>query len=291
MDIKERFPLLRGPDDVTEGYFELEELERNITLQAYLKHRDAATLWYRGLTLYRRGVLGEWDLSEFAENQVLLAAAGLQSQLLGLGVSTAKSALDDHLAGYYSLAFSAIRHMVETFIIILYIQVKPEKYQLWYENPTDPESKTKTPPARHMVKVLKKSQFMKQISFSRRNVERIFDSWSLMSKGPHPTGEGIVQTRSDRAGTKFVIGATYDEHLCLVGFDHGLYALNSLLGCLAVLRDQDEAWTSARKELGSEIHNWRPEIASRATELLSQTNNQEDSVHREGKGHDCRDQV
>ena len=54
-------------------------------------------------------------------------------QLLGLGVSAAKSSLDDLLAGYYSQAFGGIRHMLETFVQCLYVSFNPDETEHWYE--------------------------------------------------------------------------------------------------------------------------------------------------------------
>jgi hypothetical protein len=47
-------PLLPGPRDVVEGYYELETLERNQRRKTSSEHTDAVALWYRALTLHRR---------------------------------------------------------------------------------------------------------------------------------------------------------------------------------------------------------------------------------------------
>jgi hypothetical protein len=39
-------PLLTGLSEVEEGYFDLEEHERNQVLVALREHPDAVTLWY-----------------------------------------------------------------------------------------------------------------------------------------------------------------------------------------------------------------------------------------------------
>src|SRR5688500_13416871 len=95
-------PLLSGPPDVEEGYYDLEEHERNQMWEAMRRHADAVALWYRALTQYRRAMLGGWHFEDDQLGSVELAARGLRMQLLGLGVSAAKSSLDDLLAGYYS---------------------------------------------------------------------------------------------------------------------------------------------------------------------------------------------
>src|SRR5215208_6794789 len=98
-------PLLFGPRDVVEGYYDLEVHERNQTFQTLTPYRDAVALWYRALTLHWRAMLGEWEFVDAVPGRPELTAQGLQMQLLGLSVSASKAALDMLLAGYYSVAF------------------------------------------------------------------------------------------------------------------------------------------------------------------------------------------
>lgn len=254
--------MLYGSEEVVEGYYKLEEIERNVKFQAYRAHRDAVALWYRALSLYRRGIIGEWDFSQYPDGSMELKVAGLYSQLLGLGVSSAKSALDDLLAGYYSLAFAAIRHMVESYIAFLYVAVKPSEYELWYADDDENGISKKTPRCRYMIDELKNSEEMKQLGYTADAIESIYKSWSLMSKGSHPTGEGIVQT-VEEAGTGYILGATYVESHCLVGFDHGFYALSSLLSCIAAVGQPSqnrEEWNDERKRLRDEMAEWRDRL-------------------------------
>ena len=128
-------PLLEDTPEVEEGYYDLEEHERNQMLVAMSEHSDAVALWYRALTQYRRAMLGDWEFTRAEPGTVELAAMGLQMQLLGLGVSAAKSSLDDLLAGYYSQAFGGIRHMLETSVQCLYVSFNPDESEHWYSNP------------------------------------------------------------------------------------------------------------------------------------------------------------
>src|SRR5688572_30795858 len=88
-------PLLKNTPEVEEGYYDLEEHERNQMHVAIRAHKDAVALWYRALTQYRRAMLGRWKFTGAEPGSVELTAMGLQMQLLGLGVSAAKSSLDD----------------------------------------------------------------------------------------------------------------------------------------------------------------------------------------------------
>src|SRR5215203_3899141 len=90
-------PLLHGPREVVEGYYDLEALERNQRYQTLTMHPDAVALWYRALTLHQRALLLEGDFG--AEPGTPEGTAQrLQMQLLCLSISSSKAALDMLLA-------------------------------------------------------------------------------------------------------------------------------------------------------------------------------------------------
>lgn len=261
--------MMFGPDEVTEGYYELEELERNQSLNALLKHREAVFLWYRALTLYRRGMMGTWEYlgdDGLGDN---MTAWGLQMQMLGLGVGSAKATLDLLLAGYYSNAFAGIRHMVESVVQSAYLMAFPGESPLWYGKPgrrarehaaTHPNEKLPEefeygpPGCTKMVK-----RFREEFSENPQwvsTLDAMYDSWKLMSKGSHPTTEGMRQTTTDDSSFH-VVGSTYVEDLCLVAFDHGLLAIDRQLGALAHLKPQTEEWTAKHAALAQDMRNWR----------------------------------
>src|SRR5688572_16188488 len=114
--IVSRRPILVGPSEVQDGYHDLEECERNQMWDAVQKQTPAVILWYRALTLYRKEMYAGWDFSGYELGSMERSVRVLQMQLLALGVSAAKSGQDDLLAGYYSQAYAAIRHLLETFV-------------------------------------------------------------------------------------------------------------------------------------------------------------------------------
>lgn len=246
-------PFLYGPDDVTEGYYELEIRERGVTRQSLHAHRTAVELWYRCLTLYRRSMMDSWTYPGEDGTDNELAAWGLQSQLLGLGVSSAKGGLDVLLAGYYSLAFAAIRHMVETIIQHLYITERPLTAANWYQVDPGHEARQKRTSFFEMVQVIKKSACL---AVPDGIVENLYVSWKLMSKGSHPSGEGIVQTLGPRPD-QFVFGPNYNFELAFMGFEHGLSALVALVRFSSSSRALDERWVYMIEEVRSEIMAWR----------------------------------
>lgn len=201
----------------------------------------------------------EWDFSDAEDDDVKRQVWGLQSQLLGLGVSSAKAALDMLLAGYYSMAFAAIRHMLETFVQYCYVAVAPMEAAHWYEQPGGLDAQTKTPGCKHMINVIKQHP---QLGLHAGFYDSIYDSWNLMSKGSHPSGQGITQTRtSDEA--KLLFGATYREELCLVGFDHGLYAVDKLLHALVSSREHTDEWRSDLASTRAKTAAWRAAMRAR----------------------------
>lgn len=249
-------PLLRGPAVLTEGYYELEALERGFALQAMRYHREPVAIWYRALTLFREGMIGTWEYPGDDGPGVGMAMWGLQSQLLGLGVSSAKAALDMLLAGYYSVAYGAIRHMLESFVQCLYVTVKPEEVRRWYQDPEGTDADHRSPGMKIMVDAIKALPAWADAAWM---FDKVYDAWSLMSKGSHPTGAGITQT-VDEAASRHVIGATYNRDLARTGFDHGLFAVLCLIQALSWTRHQDPTWNGRLAALWQDARTWREEM-------------------------------
>lgn len=259
-------PLIFGPGEITEGYYRLEELERGFSLETMSKNQIAVSLWYQALTLYRRGMLGPWNYPGDKEMEDNLTAWNLQSQLLGLGVGSAKSALDLLLAGYYSNAFAIIRHILESVIQSIYLETFTLESPLWFgkpgrfardlvkANPSKKPPKNIPPNCKEMVERLKKEYSARPIWGTR--LDSMYDSWVLMSKGSHPTAEGMRQTNTN-GNTSYRFDPTYFEDLCLVGFDHGLAAVNRQLISLSSVKPQPQEWTDRRAALSKAIDDWR----------------------------------
>jgi len=239
-----------------EGYYDLETHERNQQNVAIHEHSDAVALWYRALTLYRRAILGEWTLTGGEPGSRELAAEGLQMQLLGLAVSSMKAGLDMILAGYYSMAFCVIRHMLETFVQCLYAGLEPDEARHWYEQPGGIDAQT-DPPA--MLLMCQRIQANPEIKGSELDglIDSVYAKWRLMSKGCHPSGAGIRQTASE-SETRHNVGATYHRDLCLAAFDVGLSPVSNLLPAALMrlrpeARGQIEEWNALRAEVSA----WR----------------------------------
>lgn len=216
--------LLHGTDGETAGYYELESQERRVSA-AVIRHQSIPVgIWYRGLTLYVHAVKGVWDIPNDAVSTVWM-------ELTGLGVATSKVALDTLLAGYYSAAFSAIRHMMETFIQCQYLSVKPDQVATWTGTRPESGEEPETPSCGRMITEIKQL-LLNAPETDFRNVafwDRLRNRWLYMSKGPHPTRLGLDQVRPDGEDSTYHYGATYHESLSLVGLYNGLVALRLLL--------------------------------------------------------------
>jgi hypothetical protein len=258
-------PLLTGPPEVEEGYYDLEEHERNQMLVAMSEHPDAVALWYRALTQYPRGMLGGWTFTGAEPGTVELAAMGLQMQLLGLGVSAAKSSLDDLLAGYYSQAFGGIRHMLETYVQCFYVSINPDESELWYEQEGGIAAQVDPPSMKTMCQAIQAEPGFRMTGVPGF-MDKVYNSWQLMSKGAHPSGVGILQTAGE-APTKHLLGATYRRDLALAGFDIGLFAVATLLPqALRMVKPEIGPWSDEWKQVAKDAAAWR---TAHAAELRS----------------------
>lgn len=203
-------------------------------------------------------MLTPWDFTNVADDHTWLRVRSLQSQLLGLGLSTTKATLDMLLIGYYSVAYTSIRHMIETFVIAVYVTIRPMDAQRWFEQPDDPRrSRTKTPYVSHMIKTIRGAgDHVPQ--HLRDHMDKAYEAWDNMNVGSHPTGEGLFQVVREGAdeGQRFVVGPTYKQEMCLIGFDHGLYALDKLLVALSLVKDHEQAWIADLARLRQDIRAW-----------------------------------
>lgn len=248
--------MLEGPPETEVGYYDLEEHERNQSWVALNNHADAFALWYRALTLYREAMLGTWHFKDVKPGSIDLASLGLQMQLLGLGVCAAKSSVDDLAAGYYSQAFGGIRHMLETFIQCMYVSFNPDQAKLWYEQEGGISEQVDPPSMKTMCQAISAEPAFAHTGV-KDLVDKIYNSWQLMSKGAHPSGVGITQTM-DPETNMGLIGATYREDLCLAGLDIGLFAVGTLIPqALRMAKPEIGTWSKEWAELSKRIGDWR----------------------------------
>lgn len=262
------FPIMSGDRKIIDTYYRLEALERGVAIYSLNKHAFEAGLWYRGLALLHDPILGTWEFAdESVENGWRRKAEQVQSTIIGLEVTSAKAALDQLTRGNYSIAFAAIRHMLEAFIQIYYLFIKPQDAALWRD------SGKKTPSMNNMVSLIKGvGKAVVGDGFNEEGIDRLYASWTLMSKGSHPTGGGLVQVLPDNGEGIHKLGSHYNEQLAYIGFDHGFFALTQLLSSLRMIRDPGAEWSSDVEAFDGKVGVWRVRLIEHGTlaEIMSE---------------------
>lgn len=236
-------PILTGPPEGVEGYYQLERLERRVGGRTLARHSVEGSLWYRLLGLHWTAFSRTFHFD--GPDHVRLAQS-LRSELLGLGLASSKAALDLLLVGYYSPAYAVIRHMMESWCACRYVEKWPEKADAYYAPMSGQSEAPERPPVKNMLHRLK------QHASDERDVQlfnRAYMSWQAMSNGSHPSGVGIVQTHGP-AGDRGVIGATYHPALWADGIRHGLHAAFLLVHETGRLQRQGKEWEDEVARLG-----------------------------------------
>lgn len=231
-------PMLFGPEEVVDGWCSLENIQRSNALRTLGTYPDEVALWERALKLLVDGFPGVWGT---IHQSIESPATITRIHLLALEVSSAKAALDMILAGYYSIAFASIRHMLEATAQSMYLHLFPEKHIDW-----DPEANS--PTMRKMINQIKSQ--LRQNNVNESSVERfesLYESWRLMSKGSHPTGTGLIQVIAQGDEPINAVGSSYRPDFVDAAFDHGLFALLLLLIAFPELRTMEEEWLSRFK--------------------------------------------
>lgn len=233
-----------------EGYYRLELLERWHSSLNLGKHPVPVSLWYRGLTLYLWGHKGDWVIEGDATT---LAVRKIQSRLLGLAISSSKAGVDLLLAGYYSIAFAAIRHMLEASIQCIYLSLEPRATPRWQASMTQT-----TPAFASMVDRIANGGVISKV-----DAQRLKQFVKILDKGNHPSGIGLIQSGTDG---EFRFGPTYEEELYIVGLHSGLNALVILLTVLRALRLQTDDWKTELEQLRLDVADWESKLSSGGTE-------------------------
>lgn len=229
-------PLVFGPPDLVEGYYMLESAERNMGMGAITAHREPVHVWYGFLTMYFRAYMA--GLLPATGSPEERTAWELRSELLVLGITSSKSALDLLLSGYYSPAYAVIRHMIETVLTCRYIEAWPKEADAFYRPGPGALRPPPRPKTQTMIRELKKRYPNEKALF-----DGLHKAWNNMGDGSHPSGIGIVQTR-DLESDAGVIGATYHPAMFRDGVRPGLITTLLLLLEVKGLKPPDAEWNA-----------------------------------------------
>lgn len=233
------------------GYNALEISQRRVRIESMSHHQKETHLWYRGMTLYFVAHYGQWDLSPTTPDDEF-QARGVQMDLLGLGLSSAKVAIDTLLAGYYSASFATIRHMTETVLQCAYLVDFPNRAFLWRSELT--EDSIKQMGARRLreklIKRMKTFEPESERQARTEYIEAVFESWESLSVGSHPSGIGLLQVDPPSSNDGRKVGGVYERYMTLYGFDRGFFAFKGLL-------DQYEFTNRVNDEWRLRFDSWR----------------------------------
>lgn len=249
-------PLLFGPPPLVDGYYQLEEAERHQGMNTITSHGKEVAVWYRLLSLHQEALLRGFHFDCPREQ---LEAHGLQMQLLGLGLTSSKAALDLLLVGYYSIGYAAIRHMIESWLFCRYVGSWPKTAQSFYAPKDGSERSPGRPPTRNIAERL-----AAQHPEGAELFKNTFRSWEAMSNGSHPSGIGIVQVHGERDG-RAVLGATYNPNMWQDGISHGLPAAWLLIHELGILESQGPTWEADVVAIGQRLD--QAAVTRRSTEM------------------------
>lgn len=246
--------------DVVEGYYLLEQAERGAMRAALARFPEPVTLWYGFLTSTRRALEGQHERSAEYANIT-------RRELMTLGLSSSKAALDALLAGYYSIAFASIRHITECWCFSRYLVCHPEKHAAFYA-PEPGKKKVKFPTDTDGI--FKDVKTCNHPHAQAATVDNLRNLWIGMHTGAHVTARGLIQAMANEHGV-YHLGATYVPGLALMGFQSGLFASYYLMRetlCLmafdsdeavSVVQSQSQALDKVMDDLSAQISALGPE--------------------------------
>ena len=251
-----RANLYRNPSIAT-AYKSLENRQVAVAQESCGLHQVELELWCQFLSLMTDGLDGPVELSTFGpgtdERQKLL----LQLQILGSSIQSMKSALDLLVDGSYYAAFGSIRNLIESYLHIGYLELRPYSAWNWYQR-ADAESDAQKP-----LRVWEIVQALKNdppFGLEGQIFEKAYQSWRWMCKGAHPSGEGIVLTSAGDGNYSF--GATYNRTFFYDGVSNGFFAMRWLLICLHTLKPQEDSWGHQFAGLVNLVHEWTMKVLS-----------------------------
>lgn len=243
-----------------EPYRDLERGEHGHRLAATREHAHGFELWLRALALYKAAFTGVFDWGDgLPDGEV--RARNLRADLLGLAGGSAKPALDLLAAGYYWLAFGAIRNLLETWRRAAFVRLRPTEAPRYFElparSPVGPDGRPR--PGRERGRRLEQSTidaaFAQADAEDRRTADLVHAGIAHFHGGAHPSAEGVMQLYSEREGFR-VFGPTYDRRLSAFGLKWGLCALMVLLKEAHLLRPQGDRWVADYNDLAGRYGAW-----------------------------------
>jgi hypothetical protein len=232
--------------EVLAGYRALHMHEAKYTAIALGNEPAEIAVWYRYLTLFDRTMRREHE-SPFDLDSDSHVAWGLRLSLTSAAAGTAKLALDATLAGYYSQAFALIRHLLETWLQMVYVRLNPSAAPQWFS--PDGVRKAQQPNQNTIINGIKR--FGKQDWPLLHNVEEVSGLLRRLNEGAHPSALAVVQTDTDNPELR-QLGANYNKELFEETWSMGTLALAMLLHEIAETVPPDEQYWDEFASIGAD---------------------------------------
>lgn len=239
-------PILNVSDELLNGYLILESEERRFTAFALQRHPELVTSWYELLTLFAEAIEGVRQRRRPTGPETL--ADALRLRFLAASGGTAKLVLDATLAGYYTQAFSLIRHLFETWIRLEYVRHNPEAAGRWFESPDG--AKPQPPKESKMLAHLRQLADYP----AKPVLERVVVIARSLNVMAHPSEHTLQQTVGVRDNV-VTIGANYDPDLAPKALHEGGNAfrlvVTSTVDTLAITDDWKLRFIAATTSFGA----------------------------------------
>lgn len=136
----------------------------------------------------------------------------------------------------------------------MYLRCFPDRHIAW-----DPESEA--PGMRKMIDQIKKA--LRESSgndLEGEQFERLYDSWKLMCKGAHPSGDGLMQVIAQDDDERNMVGPVFRKGFVDLIFDHGIWALMMTLTVFPSVAVMDESWKQRFRGWIDDRQVWRDEF-------------------------------
>jgi hypothetical protein len=246
-------PVLSAPERVVAGYRTLHLQEAKYTGIALREMSAGIEVWHRYLTLLDQTLRGEHDsLSEGLDDAHV--AWTLRLALAGAAAATAKMALDAALAWYYSQAYALIRHLLETWLQMLYIRLNNHAAWQWFGTETRPEAQE--PSQNTIINGIKRRG--KGDWRLLNNLKIVEEKLRALNSGAHPSALILAQLDTGKPGFR-QLGANFNTDLLRYTLSIGTVALAMLLFELTESVPVDAAWWDEFEAIREARTRWHEE--------------------------------
>lgn len=235
-------PLADVAADIAEGYAEFDREETVYLHRALEAFPAEIETWYRALTLLNRSLRFAGDPAPF-----LLPTATHDDErayqtklrLAGVAAGTSKMALEAILVGRYGQAYALLRHIFETWRIMVYLGIHPEMARAWLVVNGDPP--VNQPGEGAVIRALRRwAKAHKDLDLASQ-IDALERIKATLDAGAHPTRMTVQQTFHPTDDSRVYLAAGFDRTQAMDTFILGVLANIFLLDRVIPLTSVDPA--------------------------------------------------